>query len=92
MLEANPPHDHTLSLEQFKKEVHRSLYDKDDNWIEYCPVAKKYGLLVESRKDIIDMVDPSGGPYMKAGMAIFEKHIKEFKKNEQGYLIITEKP
>lgn len=90
-IEANPPHDHTLSLEQFKNEVHRQLYNELDSWIGPCLIAEKYGSLVESRKDIIDMVDPPGGPYMKAGMAIFENHIKEFKENEQGYLIITEK-
>jgi hypothetical protein len=90
--ECDPPHDHTLSLREFKEEVHRQIYDEDDNWVGPCSIAKKYGPLVESKKDVIDMVDPSGGPYMKAGMFIFEDRlIKEFKKNEQGYLIITEK-
>jgi hypothetical protein len=37
------------------------------------------------------MVDPSGGPYMASGMKQFGKVIKEFKRNENGYEIITEK-
>jgi hypothetical protein len=36
------------------------------------------------------MVDPSGGPYLSEGMEIMGKIIKEFKPNENGYLIITE--
>lgn len=89
-IEANPPHDHTLSLEQFKNEVHKQLYNELDNWIGPCLIAEKYGPLVESRKDIIDMVDPSGGPYLSEGMKILGKTIKEFKSNDKGYLIITE--
>jgi hypothetical protein len=40
-------------------------------------------------KDEINMVDPSGGPYLTEGMEIMGKTIKEFKSNEKGYLIIT---
>jgi len=90
--ECNPPHDHTLSLTEFKNEVHRQVYDEEGTWVGPCPVAKKYQDLVESNRDIIDMVDPSGGPYMKAGMGVFGgRLIKEFKPNELGYLILTEK-
>ena len=38
----------------------------------------------------ITMVDPSGGPYLAKGMEQMGKTIKEFKSNENGYLIITE--
>jgi len=90
--ECNPPHDHTLSLEEFKKEVHRQIYDEDDNWVGPCEIAKKYQMLVTSNHDIIDMVDPSGGPYLSEGSIIFDDRIiKEFIKNKEGYLIITEK-
>lgn len=76
--EGNPPHDHTLSLEQFKVEVHRQLYDELANWIGPCPIAEKYSPLVGSVRDKIDMVDPSGGPYIKSGMDM-ENLSKEFK-------------
>ena len=42
-----------------------------------------------SNQDFIDMVDPSGGPYLTEGMQIMGKTIQEFKSNKEGYLIIT---
>lgn len=37
------------------------------------------------------MVDPSGGPYIAEGMKLIDdRYIKEFKKNDEGWLIITE--
>jgi hypothetical protein len=57
---------------------------------------KQYQKHVYSNKDVIDMVDPSGGPYLTAGMyasdicKCFTGTIKEFKRNEEGYLIILE--
>lgn len=50
-------------------------------------VYHRYGY---SDSGVIDMVDPSGGPYLEKGMTILNKKIKEFKRNESGYLIITE--
>ena len=87
--ECNPPHDHTLSLREFKEEVHRFIY-KNGEYVGMGPIAEKYHSLVKSKKDVINMVDPSGGPYLKDGMEIMGKIIKEFKSNESGYLIITE--
>jgi hypothetical protein len=46
--------------------------------------------MVKSDMNVIDMVDPSGGPYLTTGMKIMGRVIKEFKPNEEGYLIITE--
>lgn len=43
-----------------------------------------------SDENKITMVDPSGGPYLAEGMNIMGKTIKEFKSNENGFLIITE--
>lgn len=78
-----------LSLSEFKEEVHRSLYSEDDRYIGPSPIAEKYQNLVVSRTDIINMIDPSGGPYLSEGQTIMGKIIKEFKSNEKGYLIIT---
>jgi len=47
------------------------------------------GKLMRSIKHVINMVDPSGGPYLTEGMEIMGKTIKEFKRNKEGYLIIT---
>jgi hypothetical protein len=44
----------------------------------------------------IDMIDPSGGPYISRGMPMdsfgFKKYVvKDFKRIDTGYKIITEK-
>jgi hypothetical protein len=82
--------DHCMSLKQFKEEVH----GYDDETHQY--VYDKYVRMVESIKDKIDMIDPSGGPYISVGMPLssfgFEDLIvKDFAVKEKGYLIITEK-
>ena len=79
-----------MGLKEFKEEVHRSIYDEEGNYVGPCDIAKVYGLLVKSKKDVINMVDPSGGPYLTEGMKILGKTIKEFKPNKEGYLIITQ--
>jgi len=79
-----------MGLKEFKEEVHRSIYDENDNYVGTCDIARVYGPLVKSKTDIVNMVDPSGGPYLKEGMKLMGKAIREFKSNENGYLIITE--
>jgi hypothetical protein len=78
----------TLGLKEFK-EIHRSIYDENENYVGPCDIARVYGPMVKSKQDVIDMVDPSGGPYLTEGMKLMGKVIKEFKPNEKGYLIIT---
>ena len=84
--------DERLTLEQFKIKVHE--YDKDQR---IYPMAK-YLNLVTSNHDIIDMIDPSGGPYLASpgDMGRIDERfegmiIKEFVQVDQGYLIIIEK-
>jgi hypothetical protein len=79
-----------LSFNQFKEEVHKY----DDETHQY--IYDKYVRLVESLKDEIDMVDPSGGCYISRGMSLdflgFKGYkVKDFKKSEGGLKIITEK-
>ena len=82
--------DHCMSLKQFKEEVHRY----DDETHQY--VYDKYIRMVESLKDKIDMVDPSGGPYISIGMSLSsfgfkDLKVKDFIQKDNGFLIITEK-
>jgi len=79
-----------MNLKEFKEEVHRSIYDENGKYVGPCDVARVYGPLVKSKPDVIDMVDPSGGPYLSAGEEFMGKTIKEFKSNSEGYLIITQ--
>lgn len=67
-----------LSLEEFKKQI----FNQDD-------LRKAYGGLVTSDRDTIDMVDPSGGPYMFAGQKFMKKIVKQFIPNELGYIIVV---
>jgi hypothetical protein len=82
--------DHCMSLKQFKEEVHRY----DDETHQY--IYDKYVRMVDCLRDKIDMIDPSGGPYITVGMNMkrfgFENSIvKDFEVHKDGYLIITEK-
>lgn len=74
------PHDHTLGLREFKEVVHKEGRIKD-----------LYAQFIGSNTDKMDMIDPAGGPYLAAGLILNGKVIKEFKKVDTGFLIVTEK-
>jgi hypothetical protein len=79
-----------LSFSDFKTEVHKY----DDEKREY--VYDKYNRMVESLVNEIDMIDPSGGPYITRGMPMdsfgFKGYVvKDFQKTDTGMKIITEK-
>ena len=80
-----------LTLEEFKTAVHKY----DDIKKEYV-LGFKYVSMVDSLKNEIDMVDPSGGPYISRDMPLdsfgFKGYkAKDFKRIDTGYKIITEK-
>ena len=86
--------DERMTMGEFKKAVHE--YDKET--FEATPLNKKYAKLVYSDRNKIDMIDPSGGPYMHAGydMGMFSESFKgmiieEFKPVDGNYLIIIKK-
>ncbi len=79
-----------MSFNQFKDVVH----EYDDETHQY--IYDKYVRMVESIKDKISMIDPSGGPYISVGMPLSsfgfkDLKVKDFETKENGYLIITEK-
>ena len=78
-----------MELNEFKEEVHRQIYGENDRWVGPCDIARVYGPMVKS-KDEINMVDPSGGPYLTEGMVIKElsnKEIYRFKSIKEGWKI-----
>jgi hypothetical protein len=82
---ANP-----MPLEEFKKAVHKW----DDETLTYD--YPEYIKMVDSLVNEIDMIDPSGGPYITRGMPMdsfgFKKYVvKDFKRIDTGYKIVTEK-
>ena len=79
----------TKSLSEFKVDVHRAIYDENGDYVSMSDISQAYAKLVKTKTNIIDMVDPSGGPYLSSGMKVLGKTIREFKPNVDGYLIIT---
>jgi len=82
----------TFTLEQFKQKVHE--YDKE---LKKYPMMK-FLQMVRTQENKIDMIDPSGGPYLAASddMGRIDETfsgmiIKEFTHAETGYLIVIEK-
>ena len=75
-----------ISLEQFKELVHAY----DDEKESYVLEDRKYAELVTSNTAIINMVDPSGGPYLTRDMKIEQlspKKVDRFEWVEKGYII-----
>lgn len=69
-IDANLEHDQILTEEEFEK----ALYlDKDETGWHNNALYKLFGQYIYSDKDTIDMVDPSGGPYLTVGT-----NLKEF--------------
>jgi hypothetical protein len=80
-----------MPLEEFKKAVHE--YNSD---IKEYRLGYEYVSMVDSLTNEIDMIDPSGGPYITRGMSLdsfgFKNYVaKDFKRIDTGYKIITEK-
>ena len=53
-----------LNQYDFEEKVHEQLYDEEGNWVSKGPITEKYASLVYSDHDNINMVDPSGGPFI----------------------------
>ena len=77
-----------LDYEEFVGAIH--TYDEESNSYVFADLLP----LVGSKKDIINMVDPSGGPYINEGTDMkrygLEGIVKEFKSNEKGYEIVVQ--
>jgi len=80
-----------LSFEEFKEEVHK--YDDENNKFVYDDIVP----LITSKSDEINMVDPSGGPFIAKGMRsslihedVQGKFVKEFIQKDDGWVIVLE--
>ena len=90
--------DERMTPGEFKEAVHKAEYDEDGKYVKMSDISLKYAKLVYSNKNVIDMIDPSGGPYMHSGhdMGMIDESFKgmiieEFKSTPEGYLIIIKK-
>jgi hypothetical protein len=80
-LDAKLEQSQMLTLEEFEKALYIDKGD-DSNWHKNA-LYQLFGKYIYSDKDTIDMVDPSGGPYLTVGM-----NLKEFFGREYEDLII----
>ena len=83
--------DHCMTLEEFKAKLHEQFHNM-------AHPMRKYVMLVETVKNKIDMVDPSGGPYIAVGanMGYFSEEFKglvvsDIESMDGGYKLITTK-
>jgi hypothetical protein len=72
----------TMPLNEFKKKVH----EWDEEAKDYV-MGRRFISLVTSDMSKIDMVDPSGGPYICTGMEWMGKIIVGIKPQDGGYLL-----
>tara|TARA_R110000851_G_scaffold276712_1_gene429750 strand:- start:40 stop:441 length:402 start_codon:yes stop_codon:yes gene_type:complete len=75
-----------ISLEQFRDLVHAY----DDVKESYVLEDRKYAELITSNTAIINMVDPSGGPYLTADMKVEQlspKKVDRFESVDKGWKI-----
>jgi hypothetical protein len=81
----------SLTLPEFKEEIHRAVYDDQGGYVSMSELHKAYSRHITIDQNIIEMVDPSGGPYLSRGMELVEnREIINFRKNEKGYVIVLE--
>jgi hypothetical protein len=87
-----------MHIEDFKKDVHEMIYDENDEYVGPSGTCAQYGHLVTSDTNTIDMVDPSGGPYLSTHTNLYERFgddevkglcISSFESIETGYKIHT---
>ena len=83
------------TLEEFVEELHEQIYDDDMHFIGYSLTSEIYGEYVIPKTNVINMVDPSGGPYISQGMDMkvfgLQGRVKEFISNKDGYEIVIDK-
>jgi hypothetical protein len=87
-----------MFIDTFKEEVHTSIYDENEEYVGPSPIAEKYAKLVTSDTKTINMVDPSGGPYLSTHTNLGERFdseelkglcIQSFERIETGYKLHT---
>ena len=85
--------DERMTMGEFKEAIHE--YDKET--FESTPLSKKYRGLIYSDQTKIDMIDPSGGPYISIGtdMSHFggglEGVVTHIKMSEKSVLLTVKK-
>lgn len=89
--------EYPMHIEDFKNAVHEMIYENDE-YVGPGPITAQYSHLVYSDTNTVDMVDPSGGPYLSTHTNLGERFdseelkglcISSFEPIETGYKIHT---
>ena len=89
---------HPMFIDTFKTEVHEMEYNENDEYVGPGPICAQYGHLVYSDTKSINMVDPSGGPYLSTHTNLYERFgeeevkglcISSFEPIDTGYKLHT---
>jgi hypothetical protein len=90
--------DKQMTMSEFKEAIHEAIFDENRVYKYMSVISQKYAKLISPDKNVIDSIDPSGGPYLCSSydMGIFDPSFKgmiieEFKSVPEGYLIIIKK-
>ena len=87
-----------MHIEDFKEQVHEMMYNDKDEYIGPGPICAMYGHLVYSDTSSVNMVDPSGGPYLSTHTNLGERFnseelkglcIQSFEPIDTGYKLHT---
>ena len=89
---------HPMHIEEFKEKVHEMEYDENGEYVGPSGICAQYGHLVYSDTSSVDMVDPSGGPYLSTHTNLGERFnseelkglcIQSFEPIDTGYKLHT---
>ena len=99
------PNVYKMAYQQYRKdggEMHiedfiEAVHEQREITLDFTPLAKKYGAMVISDTKTINMVDPSGGPYLTEHIDLGEFFsdefdglcIRSFSSIDTGYRINT---
>ena len=89
---------HPMFIDTFEKEVHEMIYNENDEYVGPGPICAQYGHLVYSEYNNVNMVDPSGGPYLNTHTNLGDRFnseelkglcIQSFEAIDTGYKLHT---
>ena len=89
---------HPMFIDDFKTQVHEMEYNDNHEYVGPGPICAQYSHLVYSDTNTINMVDPSGGPYLSTHTNLYERFgeeevkglcISSFEPIDTGYKLHT---
>lgn len=87
-----------LSIDKFKEAVHGARFNENGQYVGLSEIGEKFSSMVYTDENTIDMVDPSGGPFITSGMDMKQfasefagMIVEKFNATDTGYEIVIRK-